>query len=203
MKKNVREGGILPGHYTRGPMPTPTRFLHPPESGYNGRMEVKVIRSARRRKTISARLEGDVLVVRAPAHLSDQDLNDAIEKLKARVERRQQARQLSNEDLEQRAQALNRRYFQGKLRWRSIRWVTNQNKRFGSCTPSQGTIRISHRLAQMPDWVLDYVLVHELAHLVEPNHSPRFWALVNRYPLTERARGYLMAVGMEEATSEP
>ena len=166
-------------------------------------MEVKVIRSARRRKTVSARLEGDILVVRAPAHLSDQALNEAIEKLKARVERRQQARQLSDEDLEQRAQDLNRRYFQGKLRWRSIRWVTNQNKRFGSCTPSQGTIRISHRLAQMPDWVLDYVLVHELAHLIEPNHSPRFWALVNRYPLTERARGYLMAVGMEEAASDP
>ncbi len=161
-------------------------------------MEIKVIRSARRRKTISARMEGDVMVVRAPAHISDDELNRAIENLKARLQRRQQARELSDADLEQRAQELNRRYFDGKLRWRSIHWVTNQNKRFGSCTPGQGTIRISHRLAAMPAWVLDYVLVHELAHLVEPNHGPRFWALVNRYPRTERARGYLMAVGMEE-----
>ncbi len=162
-----------------------------------GGMEVKVIRSARRRKTISARVEGDVMVVRAPAHISEKELDEAIEKLKARIQRRQQAKELSDADLEQRAQELNRRYFDGKLRWRSIRWVTNQNKRFGSCTPSQGTIRISHRLAAMPAWVLDYVIVHELAHLVESNHGPRFWVLVNRYPRTERARGYLMAVGLE------
>ena len=76
--------------------------------------------------------------------------------------------------------------------------MTNQNSRFGSCTPEDATIRLSHRLATMPVWVRDYVLVHELAHLIEGNHGKRFWKLVNRYPLTERARGYLMAVGMEE-----
>jgi len=161
-------------------------------------MEVKVIRSDRRRKTISARMEGDVMVVRAPARISEKELNEAIEKLQARIQRKQQARELSDEALQGRAQELNRRYFGGKLRWRSIRWVTNQNKRFGSCTPSQGTIRISHRVGQMPRWVQDYVIVHELAHLLEPNHGPRFWKLVNRYPRTERARGYLMAVGLEE-----
>ena len=46
----------------------------------------------------------------------------------------------------------------------------------------------------MPDWVLDYVLVHELAHLVVPGHGPQFWSLVDRYPRTERARGYLEGV---------
>jgi predicted metal-dependent hydrolase len=160
-------------------------------------MEVKVIRSARRRKTISARMEGNVMVVRAPQHMPEKELNEAIETLKVRIERRHQARQLSDADLERRARELNRRYFGGKLRWASIRWVTNQNKRFGSCTPGQGTIRISHRVGQMPQWVQDYVLIHELAHLVEANHGPRFWALVNRYPKTERARGYLMATGLE------
>ena len=161
-------------------------------------MEVRVIRSARRRKTISARMEGDVMVVRAPAHMSERELNAAIEKLRARIQRRQQANELSNEALERRARELNRRYFDGKLRWNSIRWVTNQNKRFGSCTPSQGSIRISHRVGQMPRWVQDYVIVHELAHLLEPNHGSRFWSLVNRYPHTERARGYLIAVGLEK-----
>jgi predicted metal-dependent hydrolase len=111
--------------------------------------------------------------------------------------RHQEAQELSDEALEQRARWLNRQYFDGKLRWNSIRWVTNQNQRFGSCTPSQGTIRISHRLGKMPQWVQDYVIVHELAHLLEANHGPHFWALVNRYPLTERARGYLMATGLE------
>ena len=100
--------------------------------------------------------------------------------------------------LHQRAQALNRAYFDGQLRWKSIAWVTNQNKsRFASCTPSEGTIRISHRIADMPTFVRDYLIVHELAHLVEENHGPKFWQLVNRYPKAERARGYLMAVGLE------
>ena len=104
----------------------------------------------------------------------------------------------SDETLQTRTQELNRQYFNGRLHWRSIRYVTNQQKRFGSCTPATGTIRISHRLAAMPAWVRDYVIIHELAHLEQANHGPRFWALVNRYPETERARGYLMAVGLEQ-----
>ena len=101
-----------------------------------------------------------------------------------------------------RASELNRHYFDGRLQWTSMRWVTNQNKRFASCTPSQGTIRISHRLATMPKFVLDYVIVHELAHLIEANHGANFWKLVARYPKTERARGYLMAVGLEDDLEE-
>ncbi|MEJ2749035.1 MAG: M48 family metallopeptidase, partial [Anaerolineae bacterium] len=121
-----------------------------------------------------------------------------IDKLQTRLRRKVQRPAKSDADLEQLARRLNDTYFSGRLRWHSIRYVTNQNKRFGSCTPSHGTIRISHRVAAMPDWVLDYVVMHELAHLEEANHGPRFWQLVNQYPRTERARGYLIAVGMEE-----
>ncbi|MBT5710969.1 M48 family metallopeptidase, partial [Candidatus Poribacteria bacterium] len=78
------------------------------------------------------------------------------------------------------------------------RFVTNQNQRFGSCTPAHGTIRLSERLRRYPEWVLDYVVVHELAHLIHPNHAPDFWEVVNRYPLTERARGFLIAVSLVE-----
>jgi predicted metal-dependent hydrolase len=121
-----------------------------------------------------------------------------IDNLKAKVEKKlRRHQQKSDQTLEARAQELNRRYFGRKLTWQSIRYVTNQKKRFGSCTSSYGTIRISHRVQRMPAWVRDYVLVHELAHLIEPNHSRAFWDLVNRYPKTERARGYLMAIGME------
>lgn len=88
-------------------------------------------------------------------------------------------------------------FFGGRLAWTSIRWVSNQNSRYGSCTPRTGAIRISDRLIRMPDFVIDYVVVHELAHLVEPNHGPGFWTLVNQFPKTERARGYLMAVSLE------
>lgn len=76
--------------------------------------------------------------------------------------------------------------------------MTNQSQRWGSCTPDHGTIRLSDRLAGFPDWVVDYVIVHELAHLVELGHTARFWTLVNRYPMSERARGFLIAKAWEE-----
>jgi len=159
---------------------------------------VEIIRSQKRRKSVSAELKQGVLVVRAPARMSDAELAPIIEKLRQRLQKRTRRPAPTDDDLEQMAQKLNREYFNGRLRWQSIRYVTNQNKRFGSCTPSLGTIRLSHRLASMPKWVLTYVLMHELAHLEEANHGPNFWALVNQYPLTERARGYLMAIGLEE-----
>ena len=166
-------------------------------------MEVKVIRSNNRVKTVSAREVDGVFEVRAPAQISDAELEPVVQNLLKRWQRRQATADLDDADLERRARELNRQYFGGKLRWKSVRWVSNQNTRNGSCTPSQGTIRISHRLAKMPAFVRDYVLVHELAHLVEANHGPRFWKLVNRYPRTERARGYLMAVGLEALEDEP
>jgi predicted metal-dependent hydrolase len=166
-------------------------------------VEVRIIRSARRRRTISAKQEGDTLVLYLPTGLSAEEEQHWVERMRAKLERQQLRRRLnSDEALRERTAELNRAYFDGKLAVADVRFVTNQGHRFGSCTPSQGTIRISHRLAEMPTWVLDYVLVHELAHLVEPNHSPRFWKLVSRYKLAERARGFLMAKGMEEDSDE-
>jgi predicted metal-dependent hydrolase len=159
---------------------------------------VRIIRSEKRNKTVHARMVDGVMEVRAPVEMSDEELAPIVEKLRKRIQRRQTKKTLDDGDLEKRAADLNGRYFGGKLTWESIRWVTNQEKRYGSCTPAHGTIRISHRLAQTPDFVLDYVIVHELAHLLEANHGKHFWKLVNRYPKTERARGYLMALGLEE-----
>jgi hypothetical protein len=158
---------------------------------------VEVIRSEKRTKTVSARLEQGVLVIRAPLAMSDEELARIIERLTERMHKRKTRVPQTDQMLEKRARELNREYFGGRLRWQSVRYVTNQNSRFGSCTPDDGTIRLSHRLASMPVFVRDYVLVHELAHLEEANHGPRFWKLVNQYPMTERARGYLMAVGLE------
>lgn len=157
-------------------------------------MEIQVVRSGARTKTVSARQENGTLIVRAPAGMSDAELQPIIERLRLRIERRQATRVLDDRLLQRRAEALNADHFGGKLAWRSIRWVNNQDHRWGSCTPATGTIRISHRLAALPEWVLDAVIAHELAHLVEPAHNARFWDLANRYPRTERARGYLMAL---------
>jgi predicted metal-dependent hydrolase len=160
-------------------------------------MEVRIIRSKRRSKTIQAReVEGGIEIL-APYQMSDTELAPYIERFQKRVMRRR-ARKLPNDaELGRRANSLNRQYFGGRLQWRSIRWSKDQMKRFGSCTPEDGTIRISTRLAEMPRFVQDYVIVHELAHLEQPNHGASFWELVNQFPKTERARGYLMAVGLE------
>ena len=164
-------------------------------------MEIKIIRSRNRSKTIQARMVQGVMEVRAPAGMSDKELQPHIERLRRRLERKQARKTLDDVGLEQRAQELNQQYFGGKLEWNSIRWVTNQNKRYGSCTPADKTIRISHRIASMPAFVRDYIIVHELAHLLEANHGPDFWKLVYQYERTERARGYLMAVGIEDLES--
>jgi predicted metal-dependent hydrolase len=160
-------------------------------------MEIRIIRSKRRRKTVQAREIGGGLEILAPAHMSDKQLEPIIENLKARINRHRKLSKLEDQDLERRADMLNRQYFNNLLQWESIRWVTNQNRCHGSCNTNRGTIRISHRIAEMPRFVLDYVIVHELAHVIEPNHSQRFWDLVYRYPRAERARGYLMAIGIE------
>ena len=160
---------------------------------------IEIIRSPNRVRTASARMVDGTLVVRVPDGISAEEERKLVDTLVKRVVRAEKRRKGEKPlpDLKRRAADLNRLYFGGKLQVKEIRWVSNQEKRYGSCTPSTATIRISDRLGTMPLWVLDYVLVHELAHLLQANHSPAFWKLVARYPLTERARGYLMAVGLE------
>lgn len=158
-------------------------------------MEVEIVRSARRRKTVEARVVDGVIRVMAPARMPEAQLRGHVDALVARLERRQRAAEI---DVEARAAALAATF--GLPRPGAIRWVDNQGSRWGSCTPAEGAVRISSRLARFPPWVVDYVIVHELAHLAEAGHGPRFWALVNRYPKAERARGYLMAKGMDEAS---
>ena len=151
-------------------------------------LEVRVIRSARRRKTAQARLLDSVLEIRIPGRSTKVEEREFVEHFRSRFERSRAAEAI---DLEERAEALARRY--DLPRPRSIRWVGNQNDRWGSCTPDDGSIRLSNRMAGFPTWVVDYVIVHELAHLVVAGHGPDFWRLVERYPRTERARGYLLA----------
>lgn len=115
------------------------------------------------------------------------------EVMSKRLERRAERRRPTDERLEQRARRLNDRHFGGRLAWTSIGFA-DMSHQWGSCTFTDGAIRIARRAAQLPEWVLDYLLVHELAHLVQSDHGPEFHALENRYPLTERAKGYLLAL---------
>ncbi|MBU1125886.1 MAG: M48 family metallopeptidase [Candidatus Omnitrophica bacterium] len=157
-------------------------------------MDIKVIRSRKRMRTVSARVEQDTLIVHAPAILPQERLDKIVLDFKSRFERKKLKEDLKKkQDLAQVAAGLNAKYFGNQLKINSIEYVTTQNRKFGCCDYTQARIRISHRIGLMPAWVRDYVVVHEMAHLIEPNHSRAFWNIVFRYRLAERAKGYLMA----------
>jgi predicted metal-dependent hydrolase len=162
---------------------------------------VDVVRSRRRKRTVSARRDGDRIVVLVPAGLARAEEQRLVDDMVARLMRRETRTLVSDVELKARSVMLSERFLGGRAQPKSVRWVTNQNTRWGSCTPADGTIRLSHKLREMPSWVVDYVLVHELAHLLVPGHGPRFWQLVEAYPRTERARGFLegaaLAAGLD------
>jgi predicted metal-dependent hydrolase len=158
------------------------------EPGALAPLEVEVIRSSKRRKTVSASIVGGKVVVRMPTFMTKAQEDEYVATLVARLERQRSSEAV---DLPARAAALALRYDLPEPS--SIRFVTNQAQRWGSCTPSTGEIRLSDRIAAFPSWVVDAVIVHELAHLVHHGHTPAFWALANRYPRTERAYGFLIA----------
>ncbi|WP_041841454.1 M48 metallopeptidase family protein [Actinoplanes friuliensis] len=158
---------------------------------------VEVRRSQRRRRTVSAYREGERVVVLIPDRFSRAEETEWVARMLARLAAREERIRRTDSELLVRARRLISRYLPDhadEIVPASVRWVTNQNGRWGSCTPDDGTIRISHRIQEMPDWVIDYVLLHELTHLVVPSHNTKFWQLVNRYPKAERARGYLEGI---------
>src|SRR4029450_3509799 len=156
---------------------------------------VGVRRSSRRTRTVTAYRERDTIVVLIPHRMSKADeqtfVRDMVQKVLAR-EARASAPQ-GDEELAARGRARRVSYLAPALDQMpeptAVSWVTNQQQRWGSCTPSTGLIRLSHRMQPLPVWVVDYVLLHELAHLVEPTHSDRFWSLVGWYPAAEQAKG--------------
>ena len=110
-----------------------------------------------------------------------------------RLQRRAERARPSDDRLVERAKKLNEGHFEGHLRWTSIGFA-DMERLWGSCTFTDGAIRIARRAASLPEWVLDYLVMHELAHLVHSDHGRGFHELENRYPLAERAKGYLLAL---------
>lgn len=154
--------------------------------------EIEVRRSKRRRRTVSAYRDGNRIVVLIPDRLSKKEEADWVSQMVSKLERSERRSRPSDDELMRRAKGLSDRYLGGIAIPDSVRWVDNQQSRWGSCTPGDRAIRLSSRLQGMPAWVIDYVLIHELAHLIEPSHDERFWGWVDRYPQAERAKGYLM-----------
>ena len=168
----------------------------------NNNLPVEIVRSTRRKRTVEAQIVNGTIRVHVPARMKQSDVDRYTAELVARLQRAEASDRI---DLVARATVLARRY---KLPLpKSIRFADNQKSQWGSCTPSTGDIRLSSRLTQFPPWVLDYVIVHELAHLVEFHHNVKFNALVDQYPKAERARGFLTgvhyAVGDDHVDSDP
>lgn len=151
-------------------------------------LPVEVVRSKKRKKTAQAYIVDGRLRVLIPAGMEPAAEAGLVADLVGKTTRRVSS---GDVDLDTRASKLADRY--GLPRPATIEWSNRQLRRWGSCTVSEGRIRISDRLASMPDWVLDWVILHELAHLVIPNHGPRFQEIVGQYQLGERAEGYLIA----------
>ncbi len=156
-------------------------------------LPVEVVRSTRRKKTVSGEIRQGKLVVRIPARMSRAEEREWVEKMRRRLERPP-----ARSDVDLLARAENLADGHGLPRPASVRWA-RQRDRWGSATPLDGSVRISDRLAGEPAWVVGYVIVHELAHLVIPDHSRAFWELVDRYPRTERARGFLQGLASAAA----
>lgn len=157
--------------------------------------DVVIIRSKKRKSSIEAKIVKEKLFIYLPNTINESEEKKWIEKMTKWSQNYQKKKELNSSNLIKRAEELNNKYFKGNLDF-SIKFVTNQNTRFGSCTSSTKTIRISDKIAKMPRWVQDYVIIHELAHIMHPNHTKKFWEKVNEYKFAERARGYLIAVGL-------
>jgi predicted metal-dependent hydrolase len=161
-------------------------------------MEIELVRGTRRRKYVEATLIGDRLRVSFPRWMSIAEAEEIAAELADRMRRRVDP---SFIDVGARTRRLAREY--GLPRPRVVSWSDQQRSRWGSCTPEDRAIRVSSRLAAVPAWVLDYVLVHELAHFVVPRHGPAHDELVNRYPYAERARGFLIAKDLHPNDEDP
>jgi len=156
--------------------------------------EIEVIRSPRRTRTVQARFVDGRVVVRIPARMTAAEEQAAVASIVTKLQKKSASTRISDESLEERARVLNASVLDGRARLGSIRWVSNQHNRWGSCTTATGDIRITDRLKNVPGYVLDAVIVHELTHTFIPGHGSDFWDWADRAPKAERAKGYLEAL---------
>jgi predicted metal-dependent hydrolase len=165
-------------------------------------LAVKVEADSRLRKTARWMLRGDTISLRVPIHMNQSQIEQIIADIAPRIARqRKRARRQTDVNLMERAAALNETYFNGELSWHSIRWVNNMEHRLGSFTTggsTDGDIRISERVRKWPDYVIDYVLAHEICHRIYPNHSQAFWDYLAQYPYVQKALGFIEGIAFAE-----
>jgi len=136
---------------------------------YDESYRIKIENS--RNKNHSAKYLGqNIISVKLAQGISIENAEKEITLLVSRV-----IAKLYHRDVEQRVHSLNAQYFQKQIK--NVRLKYNQSN-WGSCSNSSN-INLSTRLLFAPQWVQNYVIIHELAHLSEMNHSKRFWKIVS------------------------
>ncbi len=173
-----------------------TVLIEPPRFD---RPEVEIQSSARRKKTGTAHWSGSRIIVQIPANVRGKDRTIFVDELVERLLTQRPQVAAGDGMLEERARLLAAQYNDG-VEPVSVRWVTNQQARWASCSPGTKEIRVSSRLRQCPEWVIDAVLVHELAHLQVADHSPAFYEIANRHPRQDDSElyleGYALGLGL-------
>ena len=166
--------------------------------------EIVVIRSARRKRNISAYRQGGRIIVSIPARMSKADEHAIVPEMIAKIRSQENERTPSEERLMERtcdllaslAPEITAR--PASINWRPMR------ERWGSCTSVDRTIRISDRLKLAPDYALDYVLFHEAIHLQHFDHGAEFTEVLARFEDSELASAYLDGYeAAERALAEP
>jgi len=169
------------------------------------RPEVEIRASTRRKKTGNAHWSGSRIVVQIPARVRGRERRAFVDELVERLLTQRPQNAGGDGALEERAHVLAELYNDGVMP-ASVRWVTNQQARWASCSPGSREIRVSSRLRQCPEWVIDAVLVHELAHLQEADHSARFYELADRHPRQQDSAlyldGYALGLGLRIEDSD-
>jgi predicted metal-dependent hydrolase len=164
--------------------------------------ELRVIirRDKRLKKTARWQHEPDgSILLRIPYRYPKKKIPGLLGSIKTQLgKQKKRARHRTDADLQTRAQHINRTCFNGEIQWEAIRWVKPMKTRLGSCTnggSTDGHIRISEEIKPWPQWVIDYIIAHELTHRLHPDHSPAFWETLSAaYPKTEQARGFIKGI---------
>lgn len=159
------------------------------------KFDYEIRRSKRRKKSVGAYRERGKTIIVAPVRMSNKEVQGYAAELIAELNAHDK-KISAHELLEKRARHLAATFldvdvFAQHLGPVSIKWVTNQNSRWGSCSHQDREIRISHRLQGMPQYVIDAVVFHELVHLIVPDHSDRFYAYLEKFTDYQMAKEYL------------